>query len=124
MCKVDIGKKFALEYLNFPPEDKKKIREFISHVKENGLKDLEGKISPSCKVPFETDDRHLKISFARRHKLWHYHIGIPVYKRSRCGRYLTSEYVLHYQKFSMKNIKIVDFSAHPPFNLPPTNYLN
>lgn len=34
----------------------------------------------------------------------------------------TSEYVLHYQRFTEK-IKIVDYSAHPPFHLPNENYL-
>ena len=78
---------------------------------------LKGKLVSSDNVPTSDPDWLKKVRYAQEHKLWHYHIGIPFYEDSGKG-YLTSEYVVHFQKLSDNHIKLVDFSYHPPMSLP------
>lgn len=53
--------------------------------------------------------------YAQKYCLWHYHIGVPHY----VGEFgdMTSEYILHYQRFDDR-IVLLDITAHPPFVLP------
>jgi len=120
---VNLSNCFLSEYLNYPSSDVDKIDTFIEHYQEYGFNGLTGKNVPSCNVP--TNDREFvqKVQYAKLHKLWHYHIGIPEYQLSACGKYQTSEYVIHYQRLSLTEIKIVDFSYHPPLTLPSEQYL-
>lgn len=118
---VDMGEIFKRHIKNFPKKDKKKIYDFISHVQENGLYNLIGKLKPSHEVHKDDPYWSKKVQYAIKHKLWHYHIGIPDYVDN--GGYKTSEYVLHFMKFDNR-IKIVDMSPHPPFELPKPDYLN
>lgn len=93
---MDVGVLFAKEVLNFPDDDRKKIKAFIDHVKAYGLNGLEGRNKSSDNVP--TDDRDFvnKVQVALQLKLWHYHIGIDAYDMSKPFGDRTSEYVLHY----------------------------
>jgi len=119
-----MGKLFAKELLNFPREDRKLIQEFINHVKVNGLVGLEGRNKSSDNVPTDDPDFLSKVRLAQRCKLWHYHIGIDEYDCSKVFGDRTSEYVLHYKnEHCPGEIKVVDFSPHPPFRPPSPPYL-
>jgi len=124
MYTVHMGGLFVTEYANFPPEDQGKINSFIERYQKSGFDELLGKNVPSCNVPHDDREFVKKVKYAQKHKLWHYHIGIPDYSLSECKTYKTSEYVLHYQKLSFNEIKIVDFGYHPPLSLPTESYFN
>jgi hypothetical protein len=125
---VDYGKQFAHEFQRYPTDQQDAIIKFSLNFQEYGLSDFskyEGKISPSWKGVEESDPRY---NYARSNKLWHYHIGIPSYKPSRYGNnYLTSDYVLHFQRNSETKITLVDilfhYHADGTFHLPPQDYL-
>lgn len=119
---VKIGIKIGKEIPNFPIEDKAKIRQFITYVQQHGLINLAGRNKPSHEVPTDDPDWREKVAYAQRHHLWHYHIGIPCYDADSGEGDKTSEYLLHYIR-GEQEIKIVDFSAHPPFQLPSEDYL-
>jgi len=124
MFEVSFGKLFAKHYANFPAKDQDKIDEFIEHYQDHGFVGLTGKNVDSSNVSKDDPDFIKKVKYAIDNSLWHYHIGIPEYELSRCGTYSTSEFVLHYQKISDYEIKLVDFSPHPPFQMPTKNYLD
>jgi hypothetical protein len=123
MYKYSLGKLFAQELARFPDPDILKVKYFLNSYIKQGFNGLNGKNRSSDNV-HRNDPFYLsKVKYAQEHKLWHYHIGIPKYEKSEYGDYLTSEYVLHYQKLTDYEIKIVDMSYHPPLNLPNLNYL-
>lgn len=120
--KVFFGAKIAKELQYFPEQDLLKIWQFKQHVENMGLMGLAGRNKSSDDVP--KDDPHWaeKVTKAQQYSLWHYHIGIPEYDTSRVFGDYTSEYILHYVK-GEDFIRIVDFTAHPPFKLPSESYL-
>lgn len=103
--------------------DKEKINYFISAFLNHGFGDSQhfpGRLKESSDI--DTDDPQFlkKVTFAREHRLWHYHIGIPCYEeqsKSNRGNWL-SAYLLNLQKFLEDYIKLVDLNSHPPFVLP------
>ncbi|MBK5075193.1 hypothetical protein I2492_19600 [Budviciaceae bacterium CWB-B4] len=121
---VSLGKVFAKELRNYPPEDRLKILGFIAHVKEHSFHGLEGRNKESHHVDRNDPDFIVKVKFAIDNNLWHYHIGIVMYDMSKPFGDRTSEYVLHYMMASSQNTKIVDLSAHPPFRFPSSSYLD
>lgn len=96
-------------------EDRIKIAQFIHHVEQHGLKGLQGRNKSSVPDNVHTKKERINYTYAQKHCLWHYHIGIPCYVGEHGD--MTSEYILHYQRFD-ENIVIVDLSTHPPFVLP------
>lgn len=113
---------FLQEFKYFPEQDRRKIKGFIDHIREYGLNHLPGRNKSSDDISPDDPYWAEKIHYVQTHRLWHYHIGIPNYdERNGFGDY-TSEYILHYIRGDGW-IKIVDFSAHPPFLLPKENYL-
>lgn len=121
---VLLGKQFAKELLNFPDADRDLIRKFINHVKANGFDGLEGRNKSSDNVPKDDPDFVTKVQLAQRCKLWHYHIGIDEYDYDKPFGDRTSEYVVHYKnEHTPGDIKVVDFSPHPPFRPPSAIYL-
>lgn len=119
---VRFSLKFKQHLKHFPKEDKLKIKAFIDYVRENGFDGLAGRNKSSDNIPPNDPYWKEKVTFAQQHSLWHYHIGIPYYDKSKGFGDYTSEYVLHYVK-GEDFIRIVDFSPHPPFNLPLERYL-
>lgn len=119
---IEYGSLFRKEFANFPVKDQDAIVEFVEHILKFGFTNLEGRNKSSDNV--HKDDPYFaqKVKYAQEHHLWHYHIGILAFDLSKPFGDRTSEYVLHYQRFNDR-IKIVDYSAHPPFNLPTTPYL-
>lgn len=99
--------------------DQHKVAIFLQNYLAYGFNPnvLKGKLVNSDNVPTSDPDWLKKVQYAQQHKLYHYHIGIPFYQDSGKG-YYTSEYVVHFQKLSDTHIKLVDFSYHPPMNLP------
>lgn len=91
------------------------IAKFVSHVEQHGLKGLQGRNKSSVPSSTHTKRQRAQFAYAQRHCLWHYHIGIPTYAGEHGD--MTSEYVLHYQRFD-DEIIIVDITTHPPFVLP------
>lgn len=123
--RVEIGRLFGREVLNFPPEDQKKIYSFIINVQRNGLTNLEGRNKNSENVPTDDRDFVAKVRIAQTHKLWHYHIGVVDYDMTKPYGDRTSEYILHYKnELEVGVVRIVDFSSHPPFRPPSEPYLN
>lgn len=43
MFSVKFGEKFLLEFRHFPVEDKRKIIQFVDHVRQHGFLNLEGR---------------------------------------------------------------------------------
>ncbi len=119
---VIFGKLFNEYFKHYPLEDKRKIRLFIIHLKQHGFDGLEGRNKSSDNVPTDDPQWAKKVQYAQEHNLWHYHIGIPCYEEGNNGDQV-SEYILHYIK-GEHEIKIVDMSSHPPFELPSREYLD
>lgn len=117
-----MGSIFAQYFLNFPRKDQEQIRAFVKHVEQYGLHNLKGRNKSSDNVPRHHSNWSERVAYAQKHKLWHYHIGIPNYEISSNGDYV-SEYILHYIR-EENEIKLVSLSYHPPFELPSEQYLN
>ncbi|WP_127346653.1 hypothetical protein [Pseudidiomarina mangrovi] len=108
--------------------DQAKFNQFIERYLAHGFGDamhFPGRLKESTDV--DTNDRQFvaKVQFARKHMLWHYHIGIPCYDSVSLGNRgdWLSAYVLNFQRFSDHKIKLVDLNSHPPFELPRDNHL-
>ena len=119
---VKMGRLFAKYAQNFPERDKRAIKDFIDHIKTKGFSGLEGRNKQSDDVLFSDPDFVKKVEYATNNHLWHYHIGILQYDLTKPYGDRTSEYILHYQRLG-EVVKIVDYSPHPPFQLPTENYL-
>lgn len=120
--KVTFGKEIKKHLLNFSEQDRQKILDFAIHVMEHDFELLPGKNKRSDGFPNDDPFFASKMALVKKYNLWHYHIGIPSYKDSFCGKYKTSEYILHYKK-GEDSIEIVSLDRHPPFSLPPHNCL-
>ena len=121
---IKIGKLFQKEFKNYPNQDRKMITEFIKHVYEFGFDGLEGLNKCSDDVSKNDPDFIKKVKYAIKYNLWHYHTGIRQFDTSKPFGCRTSEYVLHYQLLEDgKEVRIIDYSSHPPFKLPKQEYL-
>lgn len=123
---VQLSDHFRALFANLPDGDKVKIAEFIKHCQDRGFDGLCGKLVHTKNVPGTDPDYNEKYRFAVDHYLWHYHIGIPVYTlpRNAWSNYLTSDWVLHLQRFpGDKVIRIVDLDFHDPMHMPKPDHL-
>ena len=120
---VKTSKYFSGIYKNFPHKDREMIYAFIQHIEQNGFNNLEGLNKESHHVDKNHPEFIVRVRYAIRNNLWHYHIGIVRYDISKPFGFRTSEYILHYVKGN-DFIKIVDYSDHPPFKLPKEDYLD
>ncbi|WP_312905383.1 hypothetical protein [Stutzerimonas nitrititolerans] len=121
---VEFSPHFDALYRGFPTKDQDRIDDFTEHFVSYGLIDLPGKIAPSWKVPGTDPDYYEKQRFAREHRLWHYHVGIPVYTQSRNGNYHTSDWVVHFQRHPKDLVlRLVDYGFHRPMHMPKIEYL-
>ncbi|POP53100.1 hypothetical protein [Zhongshania marina] len=119
------GCKFASEFQNLSQIDQDKILDFTDIFEINGFDDFTrytGKIAPS----WSGDISQKNFEFARKHDLWHYHVGIPDYK-ARHDKYQTSDWLLHFVRQSSQRIILVDLYSHytsaGEFYFPPESYL-
>lgn len=115
--KVVVAPLFAKHLKNFPKADREKIRIFAEHIENTGFVGLIGRNKNSDNVPTDDPNWSKKVAYAQKHRLWHYHIGVPTYNDDKPDGDKTSEYVLHYI-LNDHQIILVDMSAHPPFELP------
>lgn len=113
--KVAFSDSFAQNFLQFGNDVRDAIMNFVIHVETHGLYKLAGRNKSSALPNPHTKKQQANFIYAQKHCLWHYHIGIPEY----VGEYgdMTSEYILHYQRFD-DEIVLIDLDSHPPFNLP------
>jgi hypothetical protein len=119
---INFGRIFAQEFIHFPKDDQLKIFNFVNHLKFNGFVGLPGRNKESTNVSADDHLFLIKVKFARENNLYHYHIGIPVYDETKPTGDWTSKYILHYSYLDT-DVKIIEMSQHPPFNLPATDYL-
>lgn len=126
--KISYGIQFLKEYPHYPPDQQNAIALFLKVFTKYGLKDFskfEGKVSPSWK---NVDESSPVYKFTKGNKLWHYHVGIPYYKKSNYYDYKTSDYILHFMLLdNQKEIVVIDITPHYDsyrnFWLPKPNYL-
>lgn len=112
---VDFSPKFlkALDALDEHSQDA--VADFVNHVEVYGFKGLVGRNKSSAAPNPSTKRERADFAYAQKHCLWHYHIGIPSYVGEHGD--MTSQYILHYQRFD-EHIVLVALTAHPPFVLP------
>ncbi|EPZ0277592.1 hypothetical protein ACXIXE_003672 [Acinetobacter baumannii] len=124
----EFGKQFAIQFGRYPEDQQDKILDFTDIYEEFGLKDFskyQGKIAPSWRGIDKTDPIY---DFAYSNNLWHYHIGMPSYVKSKYNNYSTSDMLLHFQrKDHIKHIRLLDitwhYKANGEFWLPTTECL-
>lgn len=112
---VEFSDNFKACMPTFDDETRQIILAFASYVRQYGLRGLIGRNKPSIPKSLRTKRQRADFAYAQKHCLWHYHIGIPEYVGDDGD--MTSEYILHYQRFDDR-IVLVGLSAHPPFVLP------
>ena len=125
----EFGKKFAVEFNNYPENQQDKILDFTDIYEENGLSDFskfQGKIAPSWRGIDKTNPIY---DFTYSNSLWHYHVGLPDYIKSKYNNYLTSDMILHFQwKNNSNHIRVLDITWHYKRNgefwLPHSDYLD
>lgn len=112
--KVEFSTFFTDLYDNLTTQEQDLIEDFIFHFRHHGLKTFEGKKSPTDNVPLGDKDRAAKVAYAKKQKLWHAHVGHPKWNacKNPLGGYKTSDYVVHFQKFSDTYIALVDYDSH------------
>lgn len=112
---VDFSPHFLRLLNTLDEQSQDMIAEFVDYVEQNGLRGLQGRNKFSAPKNIHTKKQRANFDYAQKHCLWHYHIGIPYY----VGEFgdMTSEYILHYQRFDSEII-LVDITTHPPFKLP------
>lgn len=100
------------------PQQQQLIRNFATDVGNYGLFpnplfQFPGKLGPSWSN-LDSDDS--KAIYAKKYKLWHYHIGHTQYTQGN-GPYLVSDWIVHfiwdkYSPANCNNIKLVDYTPH------------
>ena len=125
----EFGKQFAVEFSNYPEKQQNKILDFTDIYEEYGLSEFskyQGKISPSWRGIDKTNPIY---DFTYSNSLWHYHVGLPDYIKSKYNNYLTSDMILHFQwKNNSNHIRVLDITWHYKRNgefwLPHSDYLD
>lgn len=117
---VEFSKSFMAVFARLSSSDQDKIDDFVEHVEKHDLDGVIGKLKNSDLVRRNDRNYMTKVAYARKYKLWHYHIGIPFYKDSKNpnehGK--ISDYIVHFQRFPDK-IKIIMLDNHGrEFTLP------
>ena len=123
--KVEFSEHFIEIFDALSDPEQSLVMDFVFYFEAKGLKTFEGKKGPTDNVPHSDPNRAAKIAFAKRHKLWHVHIGHPFWNKSRnaLASYKTSNYVVHFQKFDDTYIALVDYDSHNPMSMPQKTYL-
>lgn len=124
---VDFSKTFRLEFARIPATYQNAVASFVVTYQQHGLGDQTkyiGRLSPSWhRLPPNAPP----YIYAKKHDLWHYHIGLPTYSGGQSwGR--TSDWLLHFQwPEQSTHISLVDLYTHHKSNgdfyLPPENSL-
>ncbi|WP_043781691.1 hypothetical protein [Delftia acidovorans] len=120
---VHFNLQFAQELTRVREDQQLAVGEFVSTFQSCGLQDptkYPGRISPSW-----LNAGAQNFDFAKRHDLWHYHLGLPEYRRGRSVGG-TSDWLLHFQwRNSGDEITLLDMYQHyttrGDFYLPPAS---
>lgn len=135
---LEVTEHFKSKLRNLSKAPKKKIAFFVKTFQEGGFYAIDDvtidgrtvRNKKSDNIPSDDPEFIAKVQFAQKHKLWHFHAGfydldcdIEGYKISPTGD-LTSQWVIHYQKFSKSHINVVDVTPHPPFSLPDASHFS
>lgn len=124
---VSFSETFNLYYTTrYSSKTVDKIDDFIEHFeryglfgdKSKGYPAWVGKVAPSWNVPENYPDREAIEAHARANKLWHAHLGDPVFIDTFHGKYKVSDWVIHFQKMSDTHIKLLELGYHDPMKLP------
>lgn len=116
---VDFSVHFAKVYVAIAANEAQYIDNFIEHVEENGLIGLPGRLKASWDIPKDDPQFNSKNTYAKKHNLWHYHLGMNTYDMTNGHGDYTSEWVLHLRRHPCGlYTTIVDWDPHPPFVLP------
>jgi hypothetical protein len=123
--KVEFSGHFLTVFSTLSDEEQELIKQFVYYFEDHGLKTFKGKKGPTDNVPTNDPKRAEKIAYAKRFHLWHVHIGYPRWNENRniLVPYKTSNYVVHFQKFSESYIALVDYNSHNPMGMPPKTSL-
>lgn len=113
--KVAFADSFAQNFLQFDDDVRDAIMNFVIHIETHGLHKLAGRNKSSALPNPHTKRQQANFIYAQKHCLWHYHIGIPQYVGEDGD--MTSEYIVHYQRFD-DEIVLIDLDFHLPFTLP------
>lgn len=103
-----------------------RVDDFIEHVEQKGLINLPGRLKNSWDVDPQDPLFASKTQFAKKYRLWHYHIGVGKggYDESRPYGDWTSQWVIHLRLHECgTRSTIVDWDPHPPFRLPSNDRL-
>lgn len=127
---VSFSETFNLYYTSrFSQKTLDKIDDFIEHFEKynlfgdalKGHPAWIGKVSPSWKVPDSYENKEAIEEHARANKLWHAHIGDPVFIDTFHGKYKVSDWVIHFQRLAPNHIKLLELGYHDPMQ-PPQNF--
>ena len=122
--KVQMRTLFAKHFKNFPQQDRTLIVQFILHLQEHGKTNLVGRWKNSNEVDNDDPNWMDKVTYANKHKLYHYHIGIPQYDKTKGVGQYTSEYMIHFQWYKeLDEVWLADYGPHP-FAMPTEHYLD
>ena len=66
----------------------------------------------------EDENKEAIEEHARANKLWHAHIGDPVFIDTFHGKYKVSDWVIHFQRLAPNHIKLLELGYHDPMQLP------
>lgn len=113
--KVNFSNAFKRRMLTLDDNMRQAVLSFVAHVRTYGLYGLRGRNKSSMPINPRTKRQQLQYAYTQKYCLWHYHIGIPCYVGEHGD--MTSEYILHYQRFD-DEIILVGLLPHPPFRLP------
>lgn len=123
-CKVTFTDHFTDLYDGLSVREQELVDDFVFYAEATGLAVLPhyfpGKIAPTDRVSRSAPDRAAKIAYARANNLWHAHIGYLQWTPSGnpAATYMTSLYVVHFQKLVGGSIALVDYGSHRPMKQP------
>ncbi|WP_333890939.1 hypothetical protein [Atlantibacter subterraneus] len=128
MCVVvDYSEHFLTLMENLSDVEQELLGDLALYIELNGLADLPGRNKKSNDFPetFQGKKRIEAENFVKINSLWHYHVGYITYRKRNIRGDWTSEYVVHYQNLTEKNIRFVHYSSHYPYFCNPLpQYLN
>lgn len=115
--KVRLIPEFSSVLSRLQNADSDRIYDFIDHVEQYGVTGLPGRFKQSDNVPFDHAQFIAQCRLAQQHSLWHYHVGIPKYDKSKRQGDWTSEFIVHC-KYDVLSLTLLKLDRHPPFRLP------
>ena len=119
MIEIEFSENAKRELLKAPQAVILSMKGLVIRISERWFNGLPGRNKASHEV--DTDNYNWKtlVNYAIKHKLWHYHIGLPKFnvEDRKSGDYV-SDWMFHYQLLEENaHIRIVSIDTHP-FQMP------